>query len=130
MAPPQLAADAPVLDVAHPFEVGPRPVLRHEARAALLHRRDRRRCERGDLHVPLVGEVGLEHRAAAIAARDGEPVLLDALEEAGGLELRHHALARLEAVEAAEALRHGVVERRARGEDVDQRQLRGAAPIS
>src|SRR4029077_9323832 len=36
VSPPQLAADTPVLDVAHPLEVGARPILRHEARAAVL----------------------------------------------------------------------------------------------
>ena len=69
VAPPELAADAPVLDVAHPLEVGLRPVVRHEADAAVLDRPDRRLGERRDAHVPLVGEPGLEHGAAAVAAR-------------------------------------------------------------
>ena len=49
MAPPDLAADAPVLDVAHPLEVGVLPVLRHEADAAVLDRLDRRLGQRLDL---------------------------------------------------------------------------------
>ena len=31
MAPPELAADAPVLDIPHPFEVGLCPVIGYEA---------------------------------------------------------------------------------------------------
>ena len=129
MPPPQLPAHAPVLDVAHPFEIGARPVLRHEAGATLLHGRDGRRGERGDLHVPLVGEIRLEHRTAAIAARHHQPVLVDALDESAGLELRQHALAGLEALESAETLRYGVGERGARREDVDQRQVVALADV-
>ena len=103
MTPPQLAADAPVVDVAHPLEIGACPVLRHEARATLLHRRDGRRGQRRDLHVPLVGEVGLEHRTAAITARHDQAVFLGALEQARGLKFRDHALARLEAIQARES---------------------------
>ena len=51
-------------------------------------------------------------------------MLLDALDQAGGAELGHDALARDETVEPAEALRHAVVgERGARGKDHDQRQM-------
>ena len=41
VAPPELARDAPGLDVLHPVEIGLLPVLRHEDGAALAHRRDR-----------------------------------------------------------------------------------------
>ena len=50
-------------------------------------------------------------------------VRLDLLEQAERLEVGDHALARLEAIEAAILLRHFVVERRVRVEDVDQRQV-------
>src|SRR3546814_6115804 len=40
--PPELARDAPRLDVAHPLEVGLLPVLRHEHGLAGLDRLDRR----------------------------------------------------------------------------------------
>ena len=123
MAPPQLAAHAPVLDVAHPLEIGLRPVLGHEARAAVFDGLDRGLGERRDLHVPLVGEIGLEHGAAAVAARHLELVLLDLLEQPGGFELGDDALARLEAIEPAEALGRVLVERAPRREDVDLRQL-------
>ena len=122
MSPPQLAAHAPVLDVAHPFEIRLRPVVRHETRAARFHGGDGGRGEGRDVHEPLIGEVGLEHRATAVAARHRQFVLLGACDEARRLELGEHTLARLEAVETAEALRHVGVECGARREDVDRRQ--------
>ena len=42
VAPPELAADAPVADVLHPVQVDALEALRHELDAALLHRIDRR----------------------------------------------------------------------------------------
>ncbi len=122
MPPPELAADAPVLDVAHPLEVGAVPVLRHEADAAVLDRADRGCRERRDAHVPLVGEPGLDHGAAAVAARDREAVRLDLLEEAGGLEVGDDALPRLEPVEPAIGGGRLVVDLRVRRQDVEQRQ--------
>jgi hypothetical protein len=62
-------------------------------------------------HVPLVGEVGLDHRAAAVAARHHELVRLDLLDQAGGSSIGDDALARLEAIEAAQGGRRVVVER-------------------
>ncbi len=95
VTPPQLAADAPVADVAHPLEVGLRPVLGHEADAPGLHRLDGGSGQRFDPHVPLVGEQRLEDRAAAIAARHHQLVLVDALDGARGFHLGQHDLARL-----------------------------------
>src|SRR6185312_2243309 len=122
VAPPELAADTPVLDVAHPLVIGLCPVLRNETGAPALDRLEGRRGERGNLHVPLVGEVRLEHRARAVAARHLEAMFFDAFDEAGRLELRDDTLARLEPVEALEARGHVLVQRRARSEDVDLRQ--------
>ena len=48
---------------------------------------------------------------------------VDLLEQAGGVEIGNDALARLEAIESAVRLGHGVVERRVGREDVDDRQL-------
>src|SRR5688572_20144797 len=122
MSPPELAAYAPILDVAHPLEVGPGPALRHEARATLLHRADRWRRKRCDPHVPLIGQIGLEHRTTAIAAWHDQAVLLDAFDEPAGFELRDHSLASLHTIESAKPLGHVVVQRGTGGQDVDLRQ--------
>ncbi len=123
MTPPQLPADAPVLDVVHPLEVFLRPALRHEARAAVFNGLDGRRRERRDTHVPLIREPRLEHGVAAVTARHLQGVGLDLLKQAERLEVRNHELTCREAIEAAILLRHFVVERRVLVEDVDERQV-------
>ena len=87
MAPPQLAADAPVLDVIHPLVVGIDPVLGVEGHGAALNRIDRlgrdaltRGVVVGDAghgHEPLVGQHGLDHLACSGANREHEFVRLD-----------------------------------------------------
>ena len=82
MAPPELARDAPGLDVPHPLEVGLFPVARLEDGAAVLHRLDGRPGQGLGVHVPLVGEIGLDHDPGAIAVRHGVAHRLDAPEQA------------------------------------------------
>ena len=71
--PPELARDAPVLQVFHPVVVGVFPVVRHELDAAIAHGVERGLGEfghafvAGQVHEPLVGEVGLDDDAAAVA---------------------------------------------------------------
>ena len=63
VAPPDLPRDTPRLDVFHPIEEGRFPLRRHKYRLALAHRRHRRLCERFRVDIPLIGEIGLKHRA-------------------------------------------------------------------
>ncbi len=122
MTPPELAADAPVLDVPHPLEVGLVPVFGNEADPAVLDRADRGPGERCDAHVPLVGQPGLDDGAAAIAPRDRQPVRLDLFQEPRRLEVGDDAFAGLEAVEAAVGRRGFVADLRVRGQDIDERE--------
>src|SRR3546814_11148317 len=95
MAPPQLAADAPVLDVVEPLEVGGLPVVGHEADATGFDRIDRGpgdrmqpartglaivACLACQIDKPLVGQVRLDDRTAADAARPLELVVVDLVE--------------------------------------------------
>ncbi len=105
MAPPQLARDAPGLDVLHPLEIGLFPVLRHERGFARTHRRDRGLCQRLGVDVPLVGQIGLDHAVRAVAVRHHVGVRLDPLDEAEGFQPLDDALARREAVDLVELLR-------------------------
>ena len=82
MPPPKLAADAPVLDVVHPVEVGLGPVFRNEFYLAAFHRLDRGLGERFDTDVPLICQVGLDDRSRAIAAWNLDRVILDFVEQA------------------------------------------------
>jgi hypothetical protein len=95
MAPPQLARDAPVLDVGHPVHVGLGPQLGDEAGLAALDRGDRRLGQRLGLDEPLLHQHRLDHRARALRAAARHLVLLDRAEEAGGLEVGDHLRAGL-----------------------------------
>ncbi len=60
VAPPELARNAPVVDVAHPLEVGLRVHLRGELNVALADGGDGLVCERLDPDEPLLGEARLD----------------------------------------------------------------------
>jgi hypothetical protein len=100
VAPPELTRDAPVADVVHPFEVGLRPVLRHDLDAAGFDGGDRLFGERLHADEPLLRDQRLDDGFAAVALSDGKDVGLDLDEDAGGFEIGDDAAASLEAVEA------------------------------
>ena len=121
--PPQLAADAPVFDVLHPVVVGPAPVLRHEAGAAVTHRRHGLLGQRPGADVPLVGQIGLDHGAAAVAAGDGQGMFFRALQQALCFQVFQDLFTRLLPAQAPVSLGRGFAEVRGVGKDVDQRQV-------
>ncbi|MDT4832057.1 hypothetical protein FQZ97_655940 [compost metagenome] len=134
MAPPELAADAPVLDVVHPLVVGVDPVLGHELHLARLHGGNRLVGDRGAAGVvlvalgghgdePLVGQHGLDHLAGARAARHHQLVFLGLDQQAGGFQVGHHGLARHEAVQAAVLLGRVVIDGGVERQHADDRQL-------
>ena len=69
MTPPELAGNAPGLDIAQPFEISLRPVLRHEPRLAVLDGFERRLGQGFRIHIPLVGQPGLDRHVGAIPER-------------------------------------------------------------
>src|SRR5574340_1015604 len=108
VAPPQLAADAPVLDVVHPLVVGVDPLLGNEAHLPRCDRVDRPLRDRlavgarpGGRDEPLVGEHRLDDLAGARAARHHHAVLLRLDQQPLRVELGDDALACVEPVEAA-----------------------------
>ena len=104
VAPPELARNAPGLDVLHPVEIGLLPGRRDDRRAPLAHRGDGGLGQRLGVDVPLVGQIGLDRRAAAVAVRDHVHVVLDLVDQPLGLHHLDDALAGGEAVEAIEVL--------------------------
>jgi len=122
VAPPELAADAPVLDVLQPVPVGAGPGVGHEAHAAAFHGLEALLREFVHPHEPLVGEVGFDHLPGAVAARHHQLVRPGLDQQALGFQFRQHGFARLEAVETSEAFRCSVVEVCRVGEQVDHRQ--------
>jgi hypothetical protein len=101
VAPPELAADAPVLDVLHPVAVGVDPVRRHELHLAGFDELQAALGQRVHLHEPLVGQERLDHLAGAVAARHLQACGLIFDQQAGGVEVGEHQLARVEAIQAA-----------------------------
>ena len=125
VAPPELAADRPVLDVLQPVAVGVDPVRRHEFHFARFHEFETALRQRVHLHEPLVGQERLDHLAAAVAARHLQTVRLDLDQQAGGVEVGDDQLARVETIQAAVFFGDVVARRnhlRLVGEDVDHRQ--------
>ena len=121
--PPQLPADAPVLDVVHPLKIGLLPAFRHKAHAPVAHRLARRRRQLPRVDKPLVGQVRLDHRVAAVAARHRVAVRALVFQQALFAQIRQHALARLKALQPAVRLRRARAERRVVVEQVDHRQI-------
>ena len=93
VSPPELAGDAPVVDVVHPVDVYLREALGHELNLAAFDRFDGGLCERSHLHEPLAGGDGLDRRLAAVAFADVVDVVLDLDEAALLLKVRDDLLA-------------------------------------
>jgi hypothetical protein len=123
VAPPELAGDAPVLDVLEPLAVGGGPVLRHEAQFAGIHHAQSLFRQAFHAHEPLVGEHGLDHRVGAVAARNLELVGLGGDQQATGLQFVQDFLACHVTVQALVFGRGQVVHLGVQGQDVDGGQL-------
>ena len=124
MAPPQLAADAPVLEVLHPSGVGLRPARGVEGDLTGVDGVERRPLELVDGDKPLLGQPRLQGGVAAVAVHDGVIVLLDVVEQIVLLEPLDDGLAALVAVHAGE-LAVTLDDHRVLIEDVDLRQVVG-----
>ncbi len=113
VAPPELAGDAPVLDVLHPVEVGLDPALGMELDLSAGDRLDGGLGQGLHAHEPLVGETGLHRHAATLGVAYLVHVVLDLHQKALLLQLLHHQLARHGTVQARELgagqLVHGAV---------------------
>jgi len=95
MPPPELTADAPVLDVFHPVEVGLLPALGTEGDLVLGHGIGRFRYA-GITQEPLHGNARFDRDIGAFGVTDGVLVFLDLHELAHGLQLLRSGLAAAE----------------------------------
>ena len=129
--PPELAADAPVLNVAHPLVVGVHPLPGHKAHLPALHGvdgflRDGFRLAlahfaHGD--EPLVGQHRLHHLARAGANGQHVFVRLDVDDITARLQIGQELLARLVAVQPLVGRGAVFIDARLRREDGDERQV-------
>jgi len=110
VAPPQLTADAPVLDVTHPREVHVFVLLWHERDAAVFNGGNRWFCQWLGRHVPLVGQPRLDDGARAVAFRYFQGVIVDADQQTGFVKVRHDLLARFEAIQTGVFGRQGAID--------------------
>src|SRR5262245_35323969 len=107
MAPPELAGDAPRPDVFHPVVVRLRPAARDDLDAALADGLGGLGGQWLHVHVPLLGNQGLDDRLAAIAEPDRMAIGLDAVDEPERLHVFDDAPAGLEAIETRVLSRFG-----------------------
>ena len=110
MAPPELARNAPGLDVAHPLEIDPGKLLRNEGRPAVFDRFDAGLREGRGVGEPLVGQIGLQRHAGAVAVGHAVPMFVDPLDQTLRVEIGDDPSARLEPVEVAIGVGRGVVD--------------------
>jgi len=96
--PPDLAGNAPVADVVHPFEIGGLPHGRHDAGPALHDGGDRLFGERRDADEPLFGDHGLDVGLAPVALADVVQIRLDPDEVSALLQILDDVLPALVAV--------------------------------
>src|SRR5690606_33230295 len=103
VAPPQLTADAPVLDVAHPAEVHVLVLLGPELDFAAFHHGDGFLGQRLGGNVPLVSQPGFDDGAGAVALGHFQGVVVNLFQQAHGLEFGDDGLARSKTVHAGVA---------------------------
>ena len=112
MTPPQLAGDAPVVDVLHPVDIRLGEALGHELDGAVLHHADGFLGQRRHLHEPLGRDQRLHVVVAAVAGAHIVAVRLRLDQIAVGLQIGHHRLAAGVAIHAlifAGVFVHGAV---------------------
>ena len=137
MAPPQLAADAPVLNVVHPLVVGVDPVFWHEGDRTRVHCVNGFLCDGatvlgggaavvlgGLVHrdKPLVGQHRFHHLAGAGANGQHQFVGLDFDQQANRFEVLDDGLAGVKTVQALVGGRAVVVDFGIERKNGDQRQ--------
>src|SRR5580698_7510395 len=112
MPPPELARDAPVVNVPHPLEVGFCVLFRREPDIALLDGSDGFICEGLNLYEPLCRKARFHHALATVALADGVNVVFRAYQQALRLKVGENSLARRIAVQTCVCAALGVNLRR------------------
>src|SRR5438067_11042785 len=99
MSPPQLARDAPVVDIAHPVKIDLPEIFRNNRNLARLDGLLRAISQRFDLDEPLFRQSRFHDSSTAVALSERQRVILFSNEKALLFQVMQHALARLKAVE-------------------------------
>ena len=100
VSPPQLARDAPILNVLQPIKINLLKALWHNADLSIANGCQCFGCQRFDLNKPLRGDHWLDDLAAALTARHIQRVGLFLNCQTGCPHVSPYSLARLKAIEA------------------------------
>ena len=120
MPPPELARDAPGLDVLKPLEIDIPPVFGNELCLALANDLERGLRQGLRVDIPLVGQERLDNFVRAVAIGDLEDVWIDLLDQLKRFEIGHNLLARRETIHPAIGFGDVVIQLAGFREDVDE----------
>ena len=81
VAPPELAADAPVFDITHPGKVDVLGILRNKFDVTVFYRLNGRFGQRFDIDEPLVGKERFNHHAGALTPGHCQCVIINLFEQ-------------------------------------------------
>src|SRR5579862_2824719 len=93
MPPPQLARDAPIVDVVHPVEINLSVIFRNDGDLAAFDGLDCFLRERLNFYEPLLGETRFDHGSATIAFTERERVIFFSDKKSLLLQIGEDALA-------------------------------------
>src|SRR5688572_20444271 len=96
--PPQLAANAPVLDILEPVEIDLLEAFRHNFDTSIAHRIQSFTGKRIHFHEPLRGYHRLDNFTSALSARDGRTIRLSLDHQPSLLHILPEILARHESI--------------------------------
>ena len=99
MTPPQLAGNAPILNVTHPSEIKVLILLWHEADAPVLHSLDGGFGQHFGIDIPLVCQPRLHHHARAVTSRHLQGVRFNLFQQAQTIQLRDDHFPSIEAIQ-------------------------------
>ena len=101
MSPPELAGDAPIPNVPHPFEIDLGIICRHELGSSLFNGSNSGFCKRLYLNKPLRGEKRLDSLVTSLAMTDVVDQRFGPGKKTAGFQIRQYALSRLVAIQSS-----------------------------
>ena len=126
VSPPQLAADAPILNVFHPVKIGFVEAFRHDFGATFAHSGDGGRGQRLGFDKPLSADQRLDNRVAAFATPDLHQMRLGFRQIARVRQIGHHLFPRREAIQTSILPAFGA-DMTVGGQHIDHRQIMAQA---
>ena len=127
MTPPELAADAPILNVLQPMLVNRFPTLRAKMNRTIRANRGTRFFHLGILQEPLLAQAGLDRHAGPLAESNRAFMRFFLRQKPALREQLGRFLARHKAIEAVELRNTGTIDPAVGMQDVDHRQ---AVPLT